>query len=143
MEALLEPVAGSLDSYLNPVRSWIDGRAAAVQTEIGSGGPAWTAPLDSARCLSLVGNVSATFNVTYGATNGSATMNLTLNGSPVPIALGLSAFDPSSSLRVTGVQSDFTSRTVGDRPAQPRALRAGHASARRCAGPLRADESRR
>jgi hypothetical protein len=108
MEAMLEPVSGPLDAYLNPVRSWINGRAAAVQTEIGGGGPAWTMPLDSAQCLSLVGNVNASFSTTYGSGSGSATMSLTLNGSPVATPIALSAFDGGTSLRVTGVTSGFT-----------------------------------
>ncbi len=109
MEALLEPVAGPLDPYLTPVRTWIDGRAAAVQTEIGAGGPAWTAPVDPASCLSLVGSVNATFDTTYGSSSGTATMSLTLNGAPVSTAIALSSFDGGTSLRVTGVASSFTS----------------------------------
>jgi hypothetical protein len=106
MEALLEPVAGPLDPYLNPVRTWIDGRAAAV---LGASGPEWTAPLDSPACLSLMGSVSATFSTTYGSASGTGTMSLTLNGSPVATPIVVSAFDSAGSLRVTGIVSGFTS----------------------------------
>ncbi|MGH7555173.1 MAG: CotH kinase family protein, partial [Longimicrobiales bacterium] len=55
MEALLEPYSGPLDAQLNLVRNWINGRRAEVQTQIGGGGPAWTAPLDPPACLALAG----------------------------------------------------------------------------------------
>jgi len=110
MQTMLAPYSGDINGFLSPVRSWITGRRAFVQTEISGGGPAWTAPLDPAACLAVVGTTSGTFNTAYGAASGAGTMSLTLNGSPVAFGSASSQVTSSSglsSIRVTGVASNF------------------------------------
>jgi hypothetical protein len=110
MQALLAPYSGDIDGFLAPVRSWITNRRAFVQTQIGGGGVAWTAPLDPPACLALVGTTSGTFSTTYGASSGAGSMVLTLNGSPVTFGSASSQVSTAgalASVRVTGIQSSF------------------------------------
>jgi hypothetical protein len=114
MQALLAPWSGDLGAPLAPVRTWIAGRRAAVQTEIAGGGPAWTAPLDPPACLALRGSVSASFNTPYGG-SGTAGMILSLNGSNVPfnsVSSQIASSGGLAALQVTGVQSNFQSAEV-------------------------------
>ncbi|MGH9888925.1 MAG: CotH kinase family protein, partial [bacterium] len=112
MQTLLAPYSGDISAQLDPVRTWITGRRAEVQAEIGGGGPAWTTPLDPPSCLEIRGNMTGTFNATYGGPVGAASMVLNLNGEPVPMFTFQSQASTSAglaSLRVTGVQSNFAS----------------------------------
>jgi hypothetical protein len=75
---------------LTQVRDFIRNRRAIIEGELAGGPPAWTAPLREAPCFEPIGNLSGSFQTTWGTigapnpfATGTGTLTGMLNGSPV------------------------------------------------------------
>lgn len=111
MEQLLAPFDPDTQAIAG-VRSFIDGRRAALEAELAAGDPAWPYPPRDPFCLADLGTIDATFSTTWGTigqnpfVEGSGTLDLVLGGTPEVVTTvgALAGHDPGSPPGVLTVQ---------------------------------------
>jgi hypothetical protein len=125
METLITPIADPLGTLglaaeIDTVRSFVTTRRAAINAELASGPPAWTAPLPDPPCFDYVGSISGTFSTTWGTlgaadpfATGTGTITGTVDGAPlsylaVGATSGLSLLPPGAMTQVVGLRPDGT-----------------------------------
>ncbi|MFO0551667.1 MAG: CotH kinase family protein [Polyangiaceae bacterium] len=106
LEATLAPVADpSFEAALGEVRTFIQGRRAALLAEIDQGPPAWNFDARNSPCMPVLGSVDATFTTTFGSLgsdpfiSGDGTISATLGGAPIALvgtAGAVAGLDPNT-----------------------------------------------
>ncbi len=119
MQALIEPVAGpSIAAAADAVRAFIAGRRDVVMAELEPTPPPWPYPLREPLCLAALGDLSATFETTFGSlgqnpfSQGPTAFDVMLGGPPLVLTPTgtLAGFDPDAAF-----QSVVTVQVIGQR----------------------------
>ena len=110
LEALLTPYDSDFQAHLTDVRAFVDNRRGEITAELSGGAPPWTEELPVASCFADVGDLGGTFDTTWDTLAtfpGAATLDLTVDGAPVPLV------SASSGAGIEGGPQDAVVRIAG------------------------------